>query len=833
MTDQTQPPDDDMAEPWPRSATDHESDQTGVLPSAPNPVAPDPDPPAEMSRWPWGASHVVRYLPIGWEPTRVRIVRYVTEHPGAWQLDELADEQPEGWEEEYDHLEYHQRWDLAAHKRRVVYAIASLPILVWILVSAAGMRGLIIGTAAVLGWYTAKGRYLVWRRPSPMPGELETYGPDEGDDPTIELRRPTTAPARDPAPAPVEPRGFMRLVRSPAPARTERRTEPAPARAPDPLPVPAPDPGPARPEWLTRTIVEQRLLNAHKPLRTSIPLRTPAEGLPVRIDLLGSEFMDNGWQLTLELPEDVTASKIMNLREDVARVFRVPMEQILMHVGSDHPGILVLWVCDYDPLRSVQRWSNLLELDETNMHEGYVLGEDLFGRPITYKPIGNHCLTTGTTGSGKSVIMKLKVAHLLMDPHHQVIIIDPNGGEWRSYRDVVIYFGGPGAMADALDHVRKLVNVELPRRANRLAELKELYPLRIPELKIPEWLARDKTEALFAFTLVIEEAPELFMGDDGDDWNDLLTRFSAQYRKYLGHLELTFQRASNRAMGGKGVELRDLVTTAFAGSVRSEASAKMALGDDWKKRGMNPLAILPGVHAGTFVATGGALDLPAGTGDHILLKARFTDDAEGLQVRKRALELRQRVRPLLLPVHSRPDPTRTGSGGSAPGPDPAPDRTPVARLRPDDPQHLMNIIDCFRGPEDRLWSTTIVERLQANHAGGYDDLTVYGMKAFLDPFEIETTDVRERGGGGRLKKGLSLYVVEDAYNGCRDSCRDGCRDDCAIHGPRHASHGPESAPDLRRSDSSANDGLEAASDETAGRGSDASEWGDDDGESRQ
>lgn len=693
----------------------------GAIPRAPRDyVDAGPDQSAEPSPWPPVIDTVVRYAPVGTSSTWARLVRYATVHPEAHRVEQLWSA---GDRDHAEELAGEQAAVLLQRKAKLAAGVVGLVVAGWVLVGAHGMWPLFVGSLLVPAWYTVKGRALVRR--STKGAEATETGP-------VWESRPGPPPGaedqsdRGPEDHRSGPRGLLRLVHLDRTGPDADRTTEVRRTVPPGLS------GPPRPDWLTQPEVQRRLLNAHKPLRTATPLRTPEGGEPVLIDLLDAEWTGNGWQLTLELPEDVTASKIMGLREDVARAFRVPIEQILMHVGAAHPGILVLWKCDHDPLKSTPKWSNLLELDEVNLHEGYVLGEDLFGREIRYQPIGSHCLTTGRSRSGKSVLQKLKLAHLLMDPHHLVVIIDPNGGEWRSYRDVAIYFGGPDAMGDALGFVRHAVEVEIPRRARRLAELKELYPLRIPELKIPDWLARDVNEDLFGLTVMIEEAPELFQGSDADTWNDLLTRFSAQYLKYLGQLDLTFQRVSNRVMGGRGTELRDLAgETAFCGSVRSESSARMALGDDWKKQGMNPLAIMPRVHAGTFVATGAALVLPNGA-DHTLLKSRFTDDSEGQQVRSKALELRRRVRPQLLPENftwpgSAPKrstgPTLTGETAPAPPLDPAP---------------LRRIVEILE-PNGTMLATAVIAELANRWPAEHGDLsTVADLNRLLSDFRLRT-----------------------------------------------------------------------------------------------
>ncbi len=674
-------------------------DPTTELPD-PTEVAPvpaeEPGPDPEPSHWPPVVDLVVRYAPVGTGSTWTRLWSWLTVHPRAWELDEVKSD------EDYWELRSDLRHDLFWRRLLAVTAAGALAVVGWRLLGDHGMWPLVIGSAWATIWYTAKGAVLVRRsagRTAPAHPEMadgpswsgppvRPAGPDERSDESAED-------------SPVRSRRFLRLVRSDRPEPEPRRTAPPVRRRAEPV----------RPDWLTEGTIERKLRSAHKPLRSSKP---EVDGGPV-VQLLAARHMGNGWAFTVELPEDVTALEVIGSRDRVARAFGTNVHRMLMAADQDHGGILTCWRCDDDPLTGPPTWSRLLELDEVNCWDGFVLGKDLYGQEVRCHPIGTHTLISGEQGSGKSVLTKLLVAHLAMDPHHRLVLVDPNGAEWAIWSGVGLYFGGTKGLAAALDFVRDLAENEIERRARRLGELKELYPARIPELKLYDFLARDPAEDLAPITVVVGESLALYKGDHADEWYKHFSTLNEQGRKYGLQVIYEAQIASAEKMGGTGV--RDLCNMRFCGGVRTGQGARMGLGDTWKGTGMDPTALLPYRHAGAFFATGAALR----TGDPwVLIKANFTDDNEGREVARRALALRQRERPQLLPDWRPPAEAKA-------------EAPPVLDLEP-----LRRVIDVIR-PATVMLATEVATRLADRHPVEHGDVTTLAdLNAVLAPYQLRT-----------------------------------------------------------------------------------------------
>jgi hypothetical protein len=661
---------------------------------------------------------IQRFAGVGIEALRAALWRFVHANDDIDLLSDL-------WDTAYDNPRATEH-DIAAYRsergaqllsrigRRAAkwgaYAIAVL--LWWLQLGAHGLWFLILTVAAVAGALPAVGAAVAGWRHHHRPDAAKA---DELDHET-RVRR-----------------GVLRLLPG---GRTDDTTTP--------LPHPPERPSEAlraasrvqRPAWVDdHALIERRLKSAFKQLRG---IKAPEDGTPL-IPVLDTEWSGNGWRFVVELPEDAPpASTFIDGREAVAKAWKTQTAKILMTVGSAHPGILEVWVCDQDPLAAAETWSDLRTLGETNMWDGYVLGQDLYGRDVRYHPLGQHCITGGGTGSGKSVLQKLKVGHLIMDPHHLVVFVDPNGGEWSAYKDVAIYFGGADQMDDALAFVEWLAGPEIERRSKRLADLKALQPMRIPELKVYEFLARDIDEDFYGITVIIEEAPEVFTGPEGARWYTACRRINGMGRKYVVQGDYTFQIVTKEMMGtGGGVAIRQLVTTSFCGAVRDETSARVALGDDWRRQGMNPLVLEPYTHAGTFWAHGGAIR-SAVPGNRLLFKANFTDDGEGELLRRRARELRQRVRPGLLPENWQRPGTAPKRSTAAPtvhtSPEPAGDTTPIPL---DDLRRAVEVVEGLGGGE--VMATAVIGELANRWPDEHGDVnTVTDLNDLLAPYTLRT-----------------------------------------------------------------------------------------------
>ena len=597
---------------------------------------------------------LVRHALVASDATRGALARWLLTWPDPEQLDELVDAHEAGDPDAEDAWRTERSRQQWIRIRRWAIALAAAAVILnrfWVLLGNHGMWALIIGIPFLLAAFVAAGwalgatrRLAAWihSRRAPAP-EDDTPDPWRG---ALALDAGDTA-ARTTEDEEGDEDADLAVAVDPDPATIGRRG--------------APD----RPGWLTRVEIERRLRRADRQLRNAEALRVEDDGTAVLIDLLGYEWTGNGWQVTVELPADYTSSQLMSdtARERIARQWKVEVVQILLEPGR-HPGILVMWICDRDPLVVITRRSHLAELTRWNVHRPWTIGQDLYGRPVNYLAPGHHDITVGTTRSGKSVAEKLKAAHGALDEHVQEVFVDPNGGEWAGFRHVALYFGGAEGLVAGLKYFRWLADVDIEWRARRLALLKERYPADIPEMKVPEWLARDPEvgRGLHRVFFWIEEGSRVFNLPDGvgQEWYRSMERLYGEGAKYGIKGHAVFQRASNRAFGGAGVELRENVNTQLCGAVASEGAVKMVLGDDYRKEGPDPQVLEPGLHGGTFVGSGGSLILPAGVRGNTFIQTRFTDDDELAPVLGRALRRRQELRPDLLPPHtqSRPEATQ-------------------------------------------------------------------------------------------------------------------------------------------------------------------------------
>lgn len=593
----------------------------------------------ESSHWPPVVDAVVRYAPVGTASTWARLVRYVTVHPDAHRVDQLWTAGHRGQAEE---LASEQAAVLVQRKVKVAAGAVALVVAGWVLIGAHGMWPLFVASLVLPAWYTMKGRALV-RQAAKGTGQ-----PEAG--PPWESRPAPPAGAQDrfedhPEDHRTGPRGLLRLVHLDRSERTDgpdadrttevRRTGPTPAR---------PDPGPSP---LTQDRVERALLKAVPKLDKVKP---EIEGEPA-VKVLASKYMGNGWAVTVGLPEEVPASEVVPSRHRIAGAFSthqrgVPDSCVILIPDQGNPRLLTLWLCDQDPLAGPPTWSRLDQVDQVDTFDDIRLGLSLFGDDIVINLVGCHLRISGDTGSGKTRLGLLIAAHVAKDPHHKPIFIDPkNMGTWDPFAEIGEFYGGRSSFPAVRDCLRRIVKEEFEARSEKIAAFRKLYPAQMTESAITRAIAQDPAWDMPLLTIFIDEIQVLLRDSEvGSECSGYLEEIVELGRALGIQIIGLSQKMSGKKMP---TDVRDIFTSQAAGSVQTPEAATMALGPEWRARGMNPVSLKAKVNSGAFYLQGDVL-APSGL-DWVLFRGDFIDDNGIRLIARQCLEMRLRVRPELLP----------------------------------------------------------------------------------------------------------------------------------------------------------------------------------------
>ncbi|WP_289232095.1 FtsK/SpoIIIE domain-containing protein [Barrientosiimonas endolithica] len=181
---------------------------------------------------------------------------------------------------------------------------------------------------------------------------------------------------------------------------------------------------------------------------------------------------DDGIYALWTLPLGVTATDVLREGESLAAFFDAPR----LDITPVRPTLIALtWRWD-EPLAASR------ELDPPTpgtvcLADGLTIGRDESGSDVVWSPLApaSHALLVGGTRSGKSIALQVALAQAAAMPDVVVVGIDPTGLLLAPFSN-----GPQGArlalgtasnsLADALELLRQLVDVDLADRLERLRE---------------------------------------------------------------------------------------------------------------------------------------------------------------------------------------------------------------------------------------------------------------------------------------------------------------------------------------------------------------------------
>lgn len=175
-------------------------------------------------------------------------------------------------------------------------------------------------------------------------------------------------------------------------------------------------------------------------------------------------------EAVLDLPGDLTLSKLIANREKLAAAFRVEPEWLDI-TGAGHPGRVRLWVASEDPFAGSRPSPLLTNPARTDVWStGIPIGFNRRGEIITLRLRHVMALLGGMSRTGKGMILRNLICGLGLEPRVNLrLVAGAKPGEHRGYGRVCATFFGrrPARLVHLLDAVL----VEAYRREDYLEEI--------------------------------------------------------------------------------------------------------------------------------------------------------------------------------------------------------------------------------------------------------------------------------------------------------------------------------------------------------------------------
>jgi FtsK/SpoIIIE family len=515
------------------------------------------------------------------------------------------------------------------------------------------------------------------------------------------------------------------------------------------------------------------------------------------IELSGGRAEPNGCSVVVKLPPSKIAATILTARAKIAGGLDsdVPLVAVEPVKGSVRSFRLREYATDpMDSSVNPSPPSPLVHAERTWVNKPIRLGRTLDGRTVAMRCTdGAHLLTAGGTGSGKSNACRVRGLAFALDPDATQTVIDAKGSPaLRLFRPVAAVFSGTDPMVQraAAKHMRQLATTELNRRMEVLARYAEENPGLVADDGIDDAMARnrdldvpyrqvwiDECHTVYAYSAPLDPSDP-----DGEKCGPVIAAAVKTLITQGRSLGITVDQSTQRPSATNiDTDIRAIATGKLCGSLEEDADARMVFGSRFRERGIDPVHGIQGhVHVGWMFLTGAAKAEPKELST-VLVHCDLADVTATKMAIDRAYRVCAQVRPEILP-----------DGPTDPRPAPAPAEE-LPGLAADAPERLEELQNCFSGAERELLSVTIIGRLREEYPADevYRALSARSMNAFLKPFGLRTTSVRE---GDKKGKGLTLSALIEARNACLDSPGDAAPLAEAITSGAAAGHA-ETGPD--------------------------------------
>jgi S-DNA-T family DNA segregation ATPase FtsK/SpoIIIE len=467
---------------------------------------------------------------------------------------------------------------------------------------------------------------------------------------------------------------------------------------------------------ITRALGSIGIPGISQALRNGEPLSFPS---PVRED-------GPGWRFDCDLPYGVTATQVIERREQFASGLRRPLGAVWPEVAAhEHAGRLECWVGKTDISKARPAPWPWLRTGGGDVFAPLPFGTDPRGRRVDGHVIEHNWLLGSMPGQGKTSAMRVLAAAAALDPSVEMWVHELKGtGDLDMFEQVSHRFISgidDDSVAYAAESLKRLRG-EVMARADRL---KKLDRVLCPEKKITRQIANRRGLKLWPLGCFIDECQNLFGHPKYGKQAAEDAIFIIKIGRALGvFLILATQRPDKDSLP-TGVSGN--VSTRFCLKVAGQVENDMILGTSAYKNGARATTFRPKVDAGLGYLKGEE-DVPR------VVRASYLNGHDAERAAKRARVLRETAGTL--------------SGAALGEYDGAERRS-----------FLGDVLSVFGG-DVKLWNETIADRLSAAIPDVYADITPPAVASQLRALGVTVKNVRETGRNPNL--GCERAAVEAA-----------------------------------------------------------------------
>jgi S-DNA-T family DNA segregation ATPase FtsK/SpoIIIE len=430
-----------------------------------------------------------------------------------------------------------------------------------------------------------------------------------------------------------------------------------------------------------------------------------------------------GWGVQLDLPQGVTAQKIMSLRPELASGLRRPLSATWPEgVPAEHEGRLSLWVGFHDISKMKPPKWPLARAGQADVFAGLPFGTDPRQRNVTAPLFEVNWLIGASPGQGKTAAVRVLACGVALDPLATEWIHELAGkGDLEPLAQVCHrYCSGLDDVSIAYAaESAALLRRELERRSKLFANVPK--HLR-PEGKVTRELAQ-QVKGLRPLVAVFDEAQNLFMHPEhGAQAADDLAYVMRLVRALGIIVILATQRPDKDSLP---TAIRGIVTCRFCLKVPDYDSNDMILGTGAYKSGYNAAIFRAKTDAG--------LGWLKADGDPQVARTYYLDLPAAERIGARARMMRERAGVL--------------TGYAAGLEDEATPRDVLADL-----------LEVFGDNPGMHWGVA-ADRLAQRFPDRWADATAEALSAQCRGLGVKSVDVSS---GGQVLKGCRRVAVEQA-----------------------------------------------------------------------
>jgi len=432
-----------------------------------------------------------------------------------------------------------------------------------------------------------------------------------------------------------------------------------------------------------------------------------------------------GWRFDCDLPYGVTATQVIERREQFASGLRRPLGAVWPEVAAhEHAGRLECWVGKTDISKAKPAPWPWLRTGGGDVFGPLPFGTDPRGRRVDGHVIEHNWLLGSMPGQGKTSAMRVLASAAALDPSVELWIHELKGtGDLDMFERVCHRFISgidDESIAYAAESLKRL-RIEVTARADRLKKLpRELCPDR----KITRQIANRRGLKLHPLGCFIDECQNLFAHPKFGKQAAEDAIFIIKIGRALGVFLILATQRPDRDSLPTGVSGN--VSTRFCLKVAGQVENDMILGTSAYKNGARATTFRPKIDAGLGYLKGEE-DVPR------VVRTYYLNGHDAERVARRARALREAAGTL---------------SGVAAGED---DETQARDV-------LADVLDVFAGDAGLQWQV-LAARLAMRFPERWDDASADAVSAELRARGVPSVNVKA---DGQVARGCRLAAVEAA-----------------------------------------------------------------------